>query len=247
MTFLFQECPYLLLFIPEVVAAILLSCFYMSNVPTCLCHILISPFKVAQPLLVADRRGEWGSYSLWVLERIVDIIYSLGSDVLSHYGSEMVPSVKLPYSRPEMTMVANHPFWEKQNLRKTGRKENALILLWGRDEGWVTLRSSSMDWHCIWPLRSHNPVSLKANLWMFNQTVLVPSNLDMGVSWLWKFTWNSVRCYCGGVGMSAISPVEAGLLDTIPYSRDKVPRRVVSERTFSDILGCFAYGLILIL
>lgn len=56
------------------------------------------------------------------------------------------------------------------------------------------LRSSSVDWYCIWPLGSYNPVSPKTNLRMFNQTVLVPSNLDVGVSCLWKFTWNPDFC-----------------------------------------------------
>lgn len=126
------------------------------------CH---KPFQCGTAIACSRQTGKV-RFILWVLERIVDII--LGSDVLSHYGSEMVPSVKLPYSRPEMTMVANHPFWERQKLRKTGMKKGkyflSLILAWGRDEGCVTLRSSSMDWYCIWPLGSCNPVSLKANL-----------------------------------------------------------------------------------
>lgn len=175
----------------------------MSNVPTYLCHIAISPSSVAQALFVVDRWGKWGSHSLWVLENIVDTV--LGSDVLSHYCSKQVASVKLP----EMNMVANHAFVENKNSAKQGgRKVNishTVVLPWGRCEGSVTLLSSSVDWYHSWLLGSCNSVSPKANLWMFNQTVLVPSYLDVGVSCFWNFPWNPGFCKMFLLGIRDVS------------------------------------------
>lgn len=205
MAFLFRggACPYLLLFIPEVVVTILLSCFYMSRVPTYSCHIIVSPSDVAQTLLVVDKWGKWGSCSLWVSENTVKTV--LGSDVLSYYCSKKAPPAKLPYSRPEKNMVANCVFFgkNKNSEKQGGRKANishTLVLPQGRYEGYGTLLSSSVHWCCSWPLSSCDPGRLKANLWLFNQTMLVPCNLDVRSAVYENFLriLASVRCYCGG-------------------------------------------------